>query len=148
MSALKNPYETLGVAEAASEQEIRRAYRQLALKHHPDRNPDCREAAEAKFKELTPAYDCLKDPIARAEVDRHLAEQRSQAEATRQFQEVMRKYRESQRSAPPVVVTPPPQPKIQNFTELAIKSTEGLPQKDRLGWMLAGLAADIFFSTR
>lgn len=54
-------YETLGIRKGASEQEIKRAYRKLAKKYHPDTNPGNR-AAEQKFKEVTEAYNILSDP--------------------------------------------------------------------------------------
>ena len=52
-------YETLGVDRNADEAALKSAYRKLAMKHHPDRNPDD-AAAEAKFKEANEAYDVLK----------------------------------------------------------------------------------------
>lgn len=61
-------YEVLGVARGASDDEIKKAYRQLALKYHPDRNPDDSEA-ENKFKEAAEAYDVLRDPEKRARYD-------------------------------------------------------------------------------
>jgi molecular chaperone DnaJ len=61
-------YKVLGVSPQAQEDEIRRAYRKLAMKWHPDRNPDP-EAAE-RFKEITDAYQVLCDPIRRASYDR------------------------------------------------------------------------------
>ena len=54
-------YETLGVSKDATESEIQRAYRKLALKYHPDRNPDD-DAAADKFKKASEAYEILKDP--------------------------------------------------------------------------------------
>lgn len=54
-------YEVLGVDRGASDQEISRAYRKLALKHHPDRNPDDTEAAEESFKRIAEAYEVLHD---------------------------------------------------------------------------------------
>jgi curved DNA-binding protein len=61
-------YEVLGVARDAKPDEIKKAYRKLARKHHPDVNPDSREAEEA-FKELNEAYEVLSDPEKRAKYD-------------------------------------------------------------------------------
>jgi len=62
-------YEVLGIAQNAAEEEIKRAYRKLAVKFHPDKNPDDPHAEE-KFKELGEAYDVLMDPNKRAAYDR------------------------------------------------------------------------------
>ena len=64
----KDLYETLGVSKSASEDEIKKAYRKLAMKYHPDRNPDNKEAEE-KFKEIQKAYDVLSDSQKRAQYD-------------------------------------------------------------------------------
>lgn len=65
----KDYYEILGVSRDASESDIKKAYRSLALKYHPDRNPGDKEA-EAKFKEISEAYEVLSDPEKRARYDR------------------------------------------------------------------------------
>jgi molecular chaperone DnaJ len=70
MSEKRDFYEILGVAREASDDDIRRAYRQAALKHHPDRNQGNPEA-EVKFKEATEAYTILSDPDKRATYDRY-----------------------------------------------------------------------------
>ena len=54
-------YELLEVQRNADEAELKKAYRKLAMKYHPDRNPDNKEA-EAKFKEINEAYEVLSDP--------------------------------------------------------------------------------------
>jgi molecular chaperone DnaJ len=62
-------YEVLGVGRDAAEADLKKAYRRLAMKHHPDRNPDNPDA-EAKFKEAKEAYEVLCDPDKRAAYDR------------------------------------------------------------------------------
>jgi len=64
----KDYYEVLGVAKNASEAEIKKAFKRLAMKHHPDRNPDD-STAEEKFKEAKEAYDILSDSQKRAAYD-------------------------------------------------------------------------------
>jgi molecular chaperone DnaJ len=70
MSEKRDYYEVLGVAREASDDDVRRAYRQAALKHHPDRNQGNAEA-ETKFKEATEAYTILSDGDKRAAYDRY-----------------------------------------------------------------------------
>lgn len=67
--AKRDYYEMLGVARDASADDIKKAYRTLAMKYHPDRNADNKDA-EAKFKELNEAYEVLKDEQKRAAYDR------------------------------------------------------------------------------
>jgi molecular chaperone DnaJ len=62
-------YETLGVARSANAEDIKRAYRKLAMQYHPDRNPGDK-SAEQKFKDISEAYDVLKDEQKRAAYDR------------------------------------------------------------------------------
>jgi molecular chaperone DnaJ len=64
----KDYYNILGVSRDATQEEIKRAYRRLALKYHPDRNPGNKEAEE-KFKEISEAYEVLSDPEKRAIYD-------------------------------------------------------------------------------
>ncbi|MBI4562250.1 MAG: DnaJ domain-containing protein [Candidatus Rokubacteria bacterium] len=64
----KDYYQILGVKEAATENEVKRAYRRLALQHHPDRNRGDRRAEE-RFKEIAEAYAVLVDPVKRREYD-------------------------------------------------------------------------------
>jgi molecular chaperone DnaJ len=67
--AKQDYYATLGVAREASAEDLKKAYRKLAMQHHPDRNPGDKQA-EAKFKEVNEAYDVLKDDQKRAAYDR------------------------------------------------------------------------------
>lgn len=69
MNGKRDYYDVLGVVRSASEQEIKSAYRKLALQHHPDRNPGNKEAEE-KFKEAAEAYSILSDAQKRAQYDR------------------------------------------------------------------------------
>ena len=70
MAEKRDYYEVLGVNKSATPEEIKKAYRQLALKYHPDRNPDDKDAEE-KFKEAAEAYSVLSDADKRARYDRY-----------------------------------------------------------------------------
>ena len=70
MTGKRDYYEVLGISKGAGEDEIKKAYRKLAVKFHPDKNPGDHEAEE-RFKELGEAYEALMDPQKRAAYDRY-----------------------------------------------------------------------------
>lgn len=70
VSEQRDLYEVLGISRDASDADIKKAYRKLARKYHPDLNRDNPKAAEEKMKEVNVAYDILKDPKKRAQYDR------------------------------------------------------------------------------
>lgn len=78
-------YTILGVSRNASAEEIKKAYRNLAFKYHPDRNPDDK-AAEEKFKQISEAYDVLGDERKRADYDRFGAAASSYSNADQSYQ--------------------------------------------------------------
>ena len=66
----KDFYKTLGIEKGADSADIKKAYRKMAMKYHPDRNKDDK-AAEEKFKKVSEAYEVLKDEQKRAAYDRY-----------------------------------------------------------------------------
>ena len=66
---MHDPYEILGVSRNATQEEIKKAYRKLAHKYHPDKNPGDKQVEE-KFKQINNAYEILSDPEKRANYDR------------------------------------------------------------------------------
>ncbi|PUZ29274.1 molecular chaperone DnaJ [Chitinophaga parva] len=77
MSTKRDYYEILGVAKSCSQDELKKAYRKVAMQYHPDRNPENKEAEE-KFKEAAEAFEVLSNPDKRAQYDRfgHAAQNR------------------------------------------------------------------------
>lgn len=71
---MRDPYVVLAVEPTATDEEIKASYRKLALRWHPDRNPDDSQAEE-KFKEAAAAYEILSDPEKRRKLDRWRARQ-------------------------------------------------------------------------
>ena len=69
MATKRDYYEVLGVGKNATAEELKKAYRKMAIKYHPDKNPGDKEAEE-KFKEAAEAYDVLSDADKRARYDR------------------------------------------------------------------------------
>ncbi len=68
--AKRDYYDTLGIQKGASASEIKKAYRKMAVKFHPDKNPDDK-SAEDKFKEAAEAYEILSDPDKKARFDQY-----------------------------------------------------------------------------
>ena len=66
--AKRDYYDILGISKSASAAEIKKAYRKMAVKYHPDKNPDDK-TAEEKFKEAAEAYEVLSDPDKKARFD-------------------------------------------------------------------------------
>ena len=69
MSTKRDYYEILGVSKTATAEELKKAYRKLAIQYHPDKNPGNKEAEE-KFKEAAEAYEVLSDANKRSQYDR------------------------------------------------------------------------------
>ena len=67
--AKQDYYEVLGISKSATKAEIKKAYRKMAIKYHPDKNPDDEEA-KGKFQDVAAAYEALSDPESRRKYDR------------------------------------------------------------------------------
>ena len=88
---MSNYYETLGVAKTATADEIKKAYRTLAFKYHPDRNPGNAEAEE-KFKQISAAYDVLSDESKRRQYDMGYSTDSYSSSQTAANQQYQRQY--------------------------------------------------------
>ena len=88
---MSNYYETLGVAKTATADEIKKAYRTLAFKYHPDRNPGNAEAEE-KFKQISAAYDVLSDESKRRQYDMGYSTDSYSSSQTAGNQQYQRQY--------------------------------------------------------
>ncbi|MFA6239055.1 MAG: J domain-containing protein [Bacteriovorax sp.] len=89
---MTDPYKTLGVSKSSTQDEIKKAYRNLVKKHHPDLNPGNKQA-EAKFKEISHAYELIGTPENRLKFDRGETDQQqheAQAEQQRYWEEALR----------------------------------------------------------
>jgi curved DNA-binding protein len=82
---MKNPYEILGLHQSASQDEIKKSYRKLVKKYHPDLNPGNKEA-EKKFKEVSHAFDLIGTTEAKAKFDRGETDEQQQ----HQYEEFMK----------------------------------------------------------
>ncbi len=92
-------YDTLGVREDATDDEIKRAYRRAAMKAHPDRNVGHEASAHARFQEIKEAYAILSDPVQRRVYDAVYAEEMSRLARRREEEERLRAEREAARQA-------------------------------------------------
>jgi DnaJ-class molecular chaperone len=124
---MKNPYEILGVSKKASQDEIKKAYRSLVKKHHPDLNPGNKKAEE-KFKEISHAYDLIGTPTERTKFDNgEINEQQEQEwrgqQGTRRRQQGPKTERYSQSFAD--------QFGGEDFFEELFRSHRGKPQPPR-----------------
>jgi DnaJ-class molecular chaperone len=81
---MADPYKTLGVEKTATEEDIRKAYKKLAKKHHPDLNPGDK-AAENRFKDISAAYALLNDPEKRRAFDAGEIDETGQPKPERRF---------------------------------------------------------------
>jgi curved DNA-binding protein CbpA len=135
MAAEHNYYRRLGVARDANMTEIRRAYRRLARRHHPDRNPEA-DGSE-RFRALAEAYEVLNDPARRARYDRTL--QPSARRAVPHPQSVPRGVLELSRREAQLAATTPLT--IAASDGLAIALPAGVGDGDQVAFVFGGETA-------
>lgn len=83
---IKNYYEVLDVSQNATEEDIKKAYRELAKKHHPDKNPEDKTGSEEKFKAIQEAYETLSNAQKRAVYDHKRQQEKLKEEQERSLQ--------------------------------------------------------------
>lgn len=71
MSQKRDCYEVLGLPKTATIEEVKKAYKKLAIKWHPDKNPNNKEQAKEKFREISEAYEILSDPEKKSSYDNY-----------------------------------------------------------------------------
>lgn len=110
---MKNYYEVLEISSNASQEVIDRVYKLLAKKYHPDLNPDNKEEAAEKFKEISEAYETLSDEYKRKKHDEELAEEQKRVELEKE-EEIINKAQEQIQYIPQKNIKPIRQVEVTN----------------------------------
>ncbi|PTB18993.1 J domain-containing protein [Trinickia symbiotica] len=130
-------YETLGVREDATDDEIKRAYRRAAMKAHPDRNVGREASAHGRFQEIKEAYAILSDPVQRRVYDAVYAEEVSRLARRREEEERLKAKREAARQA-----------EYARFVTLAMRFAERGYSRDVLFGVLLGRDCEVELAGR
>jgi len=99
---IKNYYQILGLKNTATNEEIKKAYRELAIQFHPDKNPNNKESEE-KFKSIAEANEILSNPTKRAVFDQQLLDEQLRLEQIRKQKESTNKRRSFEKAFVPIV---------------------------------------------